>query len=100
MALPFERVNTRKIALAAKYGYAANEVAEDGIDEGGITVLVAAYDRERKPSNMASYESDSAVTRVQWDNEQQADEARKARDDDWAETLELRGLIHKHPDMQ
>lgn len=92
MALPFEIVNTRKLALAAKYGYAPNEVAKDGIDDSTITVTIDAYDREQKPSQYAAYENDSPFVRVQWTTAEQAEEAREARLGDYLESLEQQGL--------
>ncbi|HBD4848031.1 TPA: hypothetical protein KJY76_004038 [Shigella flexneri] len=92
MALPFETINTRKIALAASFGYAPYEVASDGIDEDGITVTAVAYNREQKPSGFVTYESDSPFVRVAWDTSEQANLAIEAREEDWAETLATLGL--------
>lgn len=92
MALPFDYVHTRKIALAAQYSYAANEVPEHGVTDEYIEVLVHAYTRERQPSNLAEYRSDNPYVRVRWDTPEQVAAAIKARDEDWAETLASRGI--------
>ncbi|MEV4777467.1 hypothetical protein [Microbacterium sp. LWH12-1.2] len=94
MALPFDYVHTRKIALAAQYGYAPNEVPEHGVTDEYIEVLVHAYDRERKPSDLVEYRHHDPCVRVRWDTAEQVAAAIKARDEDWAETLASRGITH------
>ena len=87
MAVGFARVNTRKIAMAARFGYAPNEVIEDEFTGEYIGVRFDAFRRERKPSSLVEVVHDSPFVRVYWDDPKLSEEAELAIAEDWAETV-------------
>lgn len=85
MATTPTEVSTRRTALAAKHGYAPNEVVQ--VNSRGIRVLADAYAREQTPSSICEYASGDATVFVSWATQEQEAEATAASENDWRETI-------------